>query len=59
VAEQFNSQVAHTITITDNEEVVAEGSAPNFLLIDDFHITVNPDGMVTSFHDNFRFECQG
>jgi hypothetical protein len=57
--EEFNSQVAQTITITDNEEVIAEGPAPNFLFKDDFHLTVNPDGTVTSFHDNFRFVCQG
>jgi hypothetical protein len=59
VNEEFNTQVADTITITENEEVVAEGPAPNFLFLDDFHLTVNPDGTVTSFHDNFRFECQG
>jgi hypothetical protein len=34
-------------------------SAPNEILNSLLHITVNANGVVTAFVDNFSFECRG
>jgi hypothetical protein len=56
---QYNIKVGYEQTVTVSQLFVSQGSAPNFVLKFDVHITVNPDGTVTSFHDNFSTECRG
>jgi len=46
-------------TVTQIVPIITKGSAPNFIMKDNLHVTVNPDGTVTSFHDNFSTQCQG
>jgi hypothetical protein len=57
--DNINGKVGEEETLTATSNVISQGSAPNFLLHDDTHITVHPDGTVTSSHDNFRTECRG
>jgi hypothetical protein len=45
-------------TTAINEEFVAKGSAPNFYVLDTEHITIAPDGTVTSEHSDFDITCQ-
>jgi hypothetical protein len=49
--------VESTSTVTFTE--ISQGSAPNFLLHAVFHITITPNGTVTSYVDNFTVECRG
>lgn len=39
--------------------IVSDGSSPNSLLHNNFHLTVTPDGTITVYHDNFFVICQG
>ena len=55
----FNGQVGSENTLTETFNVISTGSAPNFVMQENTHITVNPDGTVTSTHGNFRTECTG
>jgi hypothetical protein len=54
---EANTSVGHENTFTETFNVITEGSTPNFLIHIDFHITVNPDGTVTSSHTNISEEC--
>jgi hypothetical protein len=55
-----NARVGYEETFTETFQIVAQGSAPNyFLLHQDDHFTVNPDGTVTSYHDNSSTSCNG
>ncbi len=44
-----------TITLTANVRVISHGSAPNFNLHENFHITINANNEITVLFDNF--EC--
>ena len=46
-------------TFVDIFHVVSDGSSPNYLIHNTFHITVTPDGTITAYHDNFFTTCQG
>ena len=56
---EFDAKVAQEEIFTLSELIVSQGSAPNFVLKSDFHVTVNPDGTVTSFRDNLSIKCRG
>jgi hypothetical protein len=55
----LNGQVAQEETVTETVQVISRGSAPNFIMHQDEHITINADGTVTAFHDNISTVCQG
>jgi len=57
--QSFNAKVGQEETETVSELVVSQGSAPNFVVKFDFHTTINPNGTVTSYFNNFTTECQG
>ena len=57
--QSFNAKVGQEETETVSELVVSQGSAPNFVVKFDFHTTINPDGTVTSYFNNFTTECRG
>ena len=44
-------------TFVNNFRIIGSGPGNNLLVHDNFHVTVNPDGTVTSFHDNFSIAC--
>jgi len=56
--DEYNAKVGFEETFTLHYNLIAKGSAPNAMLAEDFHVTVNANGDVTSFHDNFRIMCQ-
>ncbi|MGI0029906.1 MAG: hypothetical protein ACREAQ_09390 [Nitrososphaera sp.] len=45
-------------TFVNNFKIIGKGTDNNFRVHENFHMTVNPDGTVTAFHDNFSVECQ-
>lgn len=55
----FNARVGveQTFVITFSE--ISNGSAPNFVVHEDMHITVNPNGTMTVFVDHFTANCRG
>jgi hypothetical protein len=55
---ETNLKLGEEDTYTEHYNLIAKGSAPNSYLLADFHLTITPDGAVTSFHDNFRIVCQ-
>jgi hypothetical protein len=55
---ESNSKVGEEDTYTEHYNLIAKGKVPNAYLLIDFHITITPNGDVTSFHDNFRIVCQ-
>lgn len=54
-----NGKVGYEETTTETFSFISQGSAPNFIMHFDFHITVNADGTVTSYHNNFTAVCRG
>ena len=54
----FNGTVGFEETFVNNFKIIGQGSGNNFLVHENFHITVNANGTVTSFHDNFSVECK-
>src|SRR5947209_1759403 len=54
---EFNGKFGIEQTYTEHYNVIAKGNAPNQVVAIDFHITVTPNGDVTSYHDNFRLMC--
>jgi hypothetical protein len=55
--ETFAAGGTFTDTFVNNFKIIGQGTSPNYLVHENFHITVNPDGTVTSFHDNFSITC--
>jgi hypothetical protein len=54
----LNGKVGLTETFVDNFRIIGQGPGNNFLVHENFHVTVNPNGTVTSLHDNFTVECK-
>lgn len=50
---------ASNVTEEGSFTEISQGSAPNFVVHDLLHITVNADGTVTATVDNFTAECRG
>lgn len=55
---ESNGKVGAEITTVDNFRIIGQGNGNNLLVHGNLHITVNPDGTVTAFHDNFSVECK-
>jgi hypothetical protein len=55
---ESNFNVGSQQTSIDNFRIIGQGPGNNFLVHDNFHVTVNANGVVTSFHDNFSIECK-
>ena len=47
-----------TLTFVNNFRIIGQGSGNNFLVHETLHITVNADGTITVFHDNFSIDCR-
>lgn len=46
-----------TDNFVNNFRIIGQGPGNNFAVHDNLHVTVNADGTLTSFHDNFSFTC--
>lgn len=53
-----NTAAGFEQTFTVHYNLIAKGRAPNQVLQADFHITITPNGDISSFHNNFRLMCQ-
>lgn len=54
----LNGKVGFENTLVNNFRIIGQGAGTNFLVHENFHITVHPDGTVSSFHDDFRVACK-
>jgi hypothetical protein len=45
-------------TITEHFSLIAKGNTPNEVGQVDMHVTVTPNGAISSSHDRFRVTCQ-
>jgi hypothetical protein len=54
----FNGKVGFEETDVNNFKIIGQGPGNNFLIHDNFHITVNANGTVTALLDNFSVKCQ-
>ena len=50
--------VGFTETFTNNFKLIGPGPGNNFLLHENFHVTVNDNGTVTVVHDQVTFSCK-
>jgi hypothetical protein len=55
--DNFTAGTTFNETFVNNFRMIGQGQAPNYDVHENFHVTVNPDGTVTSFHDNFSITC--
>lgn len=46
------------VTFVNNFRIIGQGPDNNFLVHENLHMTVNPNGALTSFVDNFSLTCQ-
>jgi hypothetical protein len=46
-------------TFINNFLMISQGPAPNFVVTEHAHVTVNANGDVTATHDNFSIDCRG
>ncbi len=57
----FNADVIgfpFNTTFVNNFRIIGQATGNNFLVHQTFHITVNADGTVTAFVDNFSVDCK-
>jgi hypothetical protein len=55
---QFTGKVGSEETFINNFRIIGQGTGNNFLLHENYHVTVNANGTLTAFVDNFRLECK-
>jgi hypothetical protein len=56
--DNFGGRVGFEETFINNFKIIGQGPGNNFLIHDNFHVTVNANGTLTVFHDNFSMECK-
>jgi len=54
----FNGRVGFEETFVNNFRIIGQGPGNNFMIHENFHITVNANGEVTAFVDNFSVKCR-
>jgi hypothetical protein len=57
--DEFNTRFGYEETFTHHFAMISNGSAPNFVISEVFHVTFNANGDLTVFFDNFSAECRG
>ena len=55
----FNTNGATTYTFVNNFKMIGEGQAPNYLVHNTVHVTINANGEPSAFVDNTSVECRG
>jgi len=53
-----NGKIGFESTFVNNFKIIGQGPGNNFLVHENFHFTVNANGEVTAFVDNFSIECR-
>ena len=46
------------LTYVNNFRIIGQGPGNNYLIHETMHVTINADGTVTVFHDNFSVDCK-
>jgi hypothetical protein len=46
------------LTFVNNFRIIGQGPGNNYLVHETLHVSVNADGTVTVFHDNFSIDCK-
>ncbi|HEX6802419.1 MAG TPA: hypothetical protein VF133_01980 [Terriglobales bacterium] len=46
------------LTFVNNFRIIGQGPKNNYLVHETLHFTINADGLLTVFHDNFSVSCQ-
>jgi hypothetical protein len=54
----YTGQVGETVTEIENFRLIGPGPGNNLLVHETFHFTVNANGELTSFVDNYSVECK-
>jgi hypothetical protein len=55
---QVNTPLPLVVSFTDTFHFIGQGRAPNLLIKQTFHFTINAPGVVTAEVDNGRVECK-
>ena len=55
---EFNAKRGVEETFINNFRIIGQGSGNNLLVHETFHITINANGSVTAFLDNFSIDCR-
>lgn len=55
---QFNGTVGYETTYINNFRIVGQGNGNNYLVHETYHVTINANGEVTAYVDNFSVECR-
>jgi hypothetical protein len=55
---EFNATAGFEATDINNFRIIGQGPGNNFLVHSTFHVTVTPNGDVTTVVDNFSVECR-
>jgi hypothetical protein len=56
--DEFTAVAGQEETFVNNFRMIGQGPGNNFLVHDNFHVTVNANGDVTASHDNFSIDCK-
>jgi hypothetical protein len=56
--DNLNTKVGETSTYINNYRMIGKGQAPNFMVHETWHITINANGEVTAEVDNVKTTCE-
>jgi hypothetical protein len=56
--DEFNAKVGFAFTYVNNFRMIGQGPGNNFLVHETFHVTVNPNGTVTTIFDKLSVDCK-
>ena len=56
--DQINARIGAEETFINNFRIIGQGSGNNFLIHENFHMTINANRNVTAFVDNFSVDCR-
>ena len=54
----FNAKLGEQTTFVNNFRIIGQGPGNNFLVHENYHVTVNANGTLTAYVDNFRADCK-
>ena len=58
-SDRFNvNGLPYTGTYVNNFRIIGQGNGNNYLVHENFHVTVNANGEMTAYVDNFSVECK-
>ena len=55
---QDNGKVGYEYTYVNNFRIIGQGPGNNYLIHNNFHYTINANGELTAWVDNFSAECK-